>query len=209
MMLVIAIIGLITNLVSLYILKKRAPKHHHYHHDHDHGHGHHHDHSHEHDEDEPFHTHDLNIQGAALHILSDLLGSVGAIAAALIIMFTGWQLADPLLSLALSLLIFGYAWGLIKRTVHILIEGAPDHELPDKIRDVLLKEIPGLRDVHHIHVWSLTEKQPLATLHVTLDEGHDSQGALTAIQNLLEQRFALDHVTIQIEKTHCPNPHAA
>jgi cobalt-zinc-cadmium efflux system protein len=207
MMLGVALIGLATNIVSLFILKDHAG--HALGHGHDHSHDHKHDHSHGHDHDHEHHHHkkpsfDLNIQGAALHIISDLLGSIGAIAAALIIKFTGWQLADPILSLGLSLLIFAYAWRLIKRTVHILLEGAPDPELPNEIRAALLKDVPGLSDVHHIHVWSLTEKQPLATLHVTLEEGRDSQEALTAIQKLLETRFALDHVTVQIEKTPCP-----
>ncbi len=191
LMLAVAVIGLVTNIVSLMILKNRthalsphAARDHH-----GHGHGEHH---HEHD--------DLNIQGAALHIVGDLLGSIGAVAAALIIQFTGWNMADIVLSLVISLLIFFYAWGLIKRTVHILIEGSPDPRLPEKIRAALMKGIPSLIDVHHIHVWSLTEKQPLATLDVTIGPDQDSQATLVAIQNLLEEEFQLDHVTIQVEK---------
>lgn len=199
-MLIIASIGFITNIVSFFILRGQGAGFLHTH-DHDHDHSHEHDHSHPHS-----HAHghlDLNIQSAVIHVLSDLLGSVGAIAAALIILSTGWNLADPLLSLLLSVLIFFYALGLVKRTVHILVEGAPDSELPDKIRATLMAGIKGLKDVHHIHVWSLTEKQPLATLHVTLEENADTQAALCAIRQLLEDKFHLDHVTVQIEKAPC------
>ncbi|HVY13076.1 MAG TPA: cation diffusion facilitator family transporter [Alphaproteobacteria bacterium] len=197
-MLIIAAIGLVTNIASFFILKGRLsdllP--------HQHGHAHHHEHDHGH------HHHDLNIHSAVLHVLSDLLGSIGAIAAAIIITTTGWTVADPLLSLLICVLIFFYAWGLVKRTVHILIEGAPDSGLPEKMRKALLAGIKGLIDVHHIHVWSLTEKQPLATLHVTLHEAEDTQAALKAIQKLLEEQFQLDHATIQIEKGPCTAVHS-
>ncbi|MBI3418786.1 MAG: cation transporter [Proteobacteria bacterium] len=199
MMLAIALIGFITNIAAFFILRGRGGEpliaHHH-----DHGHGHTHDHDHHHVPD-PFHEKaDLNLQSAVIHVLSDLLGSISAVAAAVIILLTGWNVADPLLSLVVCAIIFIYAWNLVKKTVHILIEGAPDRQLPDKIRATLMAEIKDLIDVHHIHVWSLTEKQPLATLHVTLNEKADAQAALAAIQNLLEQKFQLDHVTIQIEK---------
>jgi cobalt-zinc-cadmium efflux system protein len=205
MMLAIAIIGLITNIAGYLILKGKGSHLFDFfnHHGHDHGHGHG-DHDHHH------HTHsleksDLNIQSAALHVLSDLLGSVGTILAGIIIMLTGWQLADPLLSLVIAVLIFFYALGLVKRTVHILVEGAPDGDLPEKMRVALMANIKGLVDVHHIHVWSLTEKQPLATLHVTIDENTDSQAALCDIRDFLEKKFDLDHATIQIEKGPCGN----
>jgi cobalt-zinc-cadmium efflux system protein len=204
LMMVIAIIGLITNIAGFLILKGKGTHLFDFlnHHGHDHGHGNTHDdhgHSHSHSHEKG----DLNIQSAALHILSDLLGSIGTILAGIIIMLTGWQLADPLLSLVIAVLIFFYAWGLIKRTVHILVEGAPDEELPEKMRVALMANIKGLKDVHHIHVWSLTEKQPLATLHVTIDDTTDFQEALCAIRAFLEEKFDLDHATIQIEKGPC------
>jgi cobalt-zinc-cadmium efflux system protein len=204
MMLAIAVVGLVTNIAGFLILKGKGARLFDFFQHHDHGHDHHgHDHHHHHD-----HSHeksDLNIQSAALHVLSDLLGSIGTIIAGVVIMLTGWQYADPLLSLVISALIFFYAWGLVKRTIHILVEGAPDSDLPEKMRAALMENIKGLKDVHHIHVWSLTEKQPLATLHVTIDETTDSQVALCAIRDLLEEKFNLDHATVQIEKGPCGN----
>lgn len=189
-MLSIALIGFITNLVSYFILKEsKKPRHDHTHHDpmHHHPHG------------------DLNIKSASLHVLSDMLGSLGAVAAAMIILTTDWQAADPLLSLFVCGLIVLYALNLTKKTVHILIEGSPDSKLPEKIRDAITWEIRGVKNVHHIHVWSLTEKQPIATLDVLITPETDQQETLCAIQKLLAERFQLDHVTVQIEKGPCVN----
>ena len=190
-MLGIALIGFFTNLASYFILeKKKKPRHDatpHDHADQDHAHHHH-------------HHMDLNIKSASLHVLSDMLGSLGAVAAAIIILLTGWQAADPLLSIFVCLLIVIYAWSLTKKTVHILIEGSPDSTLPDKIREAITAGIKGVKDVHHIHVWSLTEKQPIATLDVVISQESDHNDTLFAIHKLLRERFQLDHVTVQIEK---------
>lgn len=191
LMLIIASIGLVTNVVSYFILKGHGHTHGH---DHPHHHGHH-DHAHS--------GHDLNVQSALIHVLSDLLGSAGAVAAALLIMFFGWNLADPILSIFVSLLILVYAWRLGKQTVHILIEGAPDNSLPDKIKQTILENIKGVKDVHHVHVWSLTENQPIATLDVTIDDLSDYNNTLGAIRKILLEKHQLDHVTIQIEKGPC------
>lgn len=190
LMLIVASIGFATNLFSFFILnhKGHSP-------DMDDHHGHSHDgHNHE---------HDLNVHSALIHVLSDLMGAAAAVAAALIIMFTGWMPADPILSIFVSLLILVYAWKLAKKTVHILIEGTPDPELPEKIKSSILANIKGVRDVHHIHIWSLTENQPIATLDVIIEPTSDQQQVLCAIQRLLADAFHLDHVTIQIEKGPC------
>ncbi len=195
MMLVIAVIGLAANAASLFILHgSKTPNPQALHRP-----------ARGKERDVPHHEKkdDLNIQSATLHIMSDLMGSLGAVTAGVIVSLTGWRLADPLLSLLIVVLIFFYAIGLVKKTVHILVEGAPDPRLSGKIREALMTEIRNLKDVHHIHVWSLTEKQPLATLHVTLDEAADAQAALCDIQRVLEQKFHLDHVTVQVEKTPC------
>jgi cobalt-zinc-cadmium efflux system protein len=188
-MLWVAVVGFATNLISYFILrpKNRADTH-----DHTHQHPHHH---HQH--------HDLNIRSALLHVLSDLFGSAGAITAAIIILTTGWTEADAISSIFVSVLILVYAITLTKQTVHILIEGAPDDSMPKQIREMILKEIKGVKDVHHIHVWSLTEKQPIATLDVTIEEDADDQKILCDIQALLNDHFRLDHVTVQIEKGPC------
>lgn len=179
LMLIVACIGFGTNILGYFILNQ-------------------HDHGHSHD-----HGHDLNVQSALAHVLSDLLGSAAAIVAALLIMLFGWTIADPILSIFVSLLILAYAWKLSKQTAHILIEGAPDSSLPDKIRKTILDNIKGVKDVHHIHVWSLTEKQPIATLDVTIDDMANYQSILCDIQKLLSSTYHLNHVTIQIEKGPC------
>jgi cobalt-zinc-cadmium efflux system protein len=136
-------------------------------------------------------------------VLSDLFGSAAAIVAALVIMFTGWMPIDAILSVFVSLLILVYAWNLAKKTIHILIEGTPDATLPKKIEAAIKAKITGVIDVHHIHIWSLTETQIIATLDVVITPTSDQQTVLCAIQRLLLEEFKLDHVTIQIEKGPC------
>ncbi len=195
LMLIVAGIGFATNVASYFILNQKIHNHAALS-AHDHHHGHSHD-GHQHE------GHDLNVQSALIHVLSDLLGSAAAIVAALLIMFFGWDIADPILSIFVSLLILGYAWRLAKQTVHILIEGSPDNSLPDKIKQTILENIKGVKDVHHVHVWSLTENQPIATLDVTVDNMADYHNILCAIRKILLEKHKLDHVTIQIETGPC------
>lgn len=196
LMLVVAGIGFATNVASYFILNQhghdKPAAHNHSDHHHDDGHTH-----------EHAHSHDLNIQSALAHVLSDLLGSAAAIVAAILIMLFGWTIADPILSIFVSVLILGYAWKLAKQTSHILIEGAPDSSLPDKIKETIMSNINGVKDVHHVHVWSLTEKQPIATLDVTINDTADHHNVLCAIRKILLEKHNLDHVTIQIEKGPC------
>ncbi len=212
LMLIVAVIGLVTNIVSVFVLNSHGSakadlvEHGHSHegHSHNHTHNHAHDHAHDHAHShKKGHSHDLNVQGALIHVISDMLGSAVAVIAALLIIFYDWKLADPILSIVVSLLILGYAWKLGKQTVHILIEGSPDNSLPDKIKAAILDNIKGVKDVHHIHVWSLTENQPIATLDVVIDDMGDYHTILCNIQKLLLDRFNLEHVTIQIEKGPC------
>lgn len=200
-MLGVAMLGFVTNLLSFFVLSYRTKKHTDPQlstHAHDHMHGHAHSHTHDH-----HHEQDLNVRSAIIHVLTDMLGSAAAVVAGLVIIFTGWAPIDPILSIFVSLLIVHYAWNLCKKTIHILIEGTPDSQLPEKIKAAIMGEIKGIKDVHHIHVWSLTETQPIATLDVIIDNRTDHQTALCAIQRLLDSRFKLNHVTIQIEKGPC------
>jgi len=182
-MLGVAVIGFFTNLASYFVLRDKHPHAHDHNHSHDHAHG-----------------SNLNLHSALIHVLSDLAGTFGTILAALVIMFTGWHGADPVLSVLICLLIFTYAWNLIKRTVHILIQGTPDPTLSERIQATLLQTIPGILDVHHIHLWSLTETQTIVTLDVTIAAAADSQTILTAIQRTLAEQYQLDHITVQIEQ---------
>jgi cobalt-zinc-cadmium efflux system protein len=143
----------------------------------------------------------LNVRGAALHVLADLLGSVGAILAALVISFTGWMPVDPLLSLLVAVLILRSAWMLLRKSGHILLEGAPDWLDDGELRDALVAAVPAVRDVHHVHSWMLTMERPLITLHARVAPGVDQQEALGAIHRALADRFGIEHATVQIETT--------
>jgi cobalt-zinc-cadmium efflux system protein len=141
----------------------------------------------------------LNVRGAALHVLADLLGSVGAIVAALVISFTGWMPIDPLLSLLVAALILRSAWMLLRKSGHILLEGAPDWLDDGELREALVAAVPAVRDVHHVHSWMLTMERPLITLHARVAPGVDQQEALGAIHRALADRFGIEHATVQIE----------
>ncbi len=145
----------------------------------------------------------LNLRGAVLHVLSDLLGSAAAILAALVILLTGWMPIDPILSLAVALLIVRSAWFVIRRSAHILLEGTPDWLDIGELERAVVAAVPGVEDVHHVHVWCLTQERPLITLHARLTAGCDDQTALSEIQAFLKAEYGLDHSTIQIERGAC------
>ena len=108
----------------------------------------------------------LNMRGAALHVLSDILGSVAAIVAAVVITNTGWMPIDPLLSLLVAVLIFRSALFVVRRSAHILLEGAPEWLDTEEMRTRLMASLPEVRDVHHLHVWGLTQERLMLTMHV-------------------------------------------
>jgi cobalt-zinc-cadmium efflux system protein len=136
-------------------------------------------------------------------VLGDMLGSIAAILAALVILWTGWTPIDPLLSLLVAALILRSAWKLLGRSAHILLEGAPDWLDVDELRAAAITALPAIRDVHHVHAWMLTTERPLITLHAEIAPGADHQQALRAIRGVLAGRFGIDHATIQIETAGC------
>ena len=145
----------------------------------------------------------LNVRGAAVHVAGDLLGSVAAIAAAGVILLTGWTPIDPLLSVAVALLVLRSAWFITRQSAHILMEGAPQHLQAADIKSDLIAHIDGLEDVHHVHVWSLTQERPLVTLHARVCSDANPDELLQAVNRRLMERFHVDHATIQIEKGAC------
>jgi cobalt-zinc-cadmium efflux system protein len=145
----------------------------------------------------------LNMQGATLHVLGDLLGSVAAIIAAGVILVTGWTVADPLLSVLVAVVILRAAGWLVWRSGHILLEAAPAHLDTAAIGPDLVAQVPGVLDVHHLHAWQLTEGKPVITLHVRLTPGTDTDAALAAVRTRLHQAFGIDHATIQVEFGMC------
>jgi cobalt-zinc-cadmium efflux system protein len=143
----------------------------------------------------------LNIRGAALHVMGDLLGSLAAIVAALVIWWTGWLPIDPLLSLLVALLILRSAWLLVRRSAHILLEGTPDWLDVEDLSRSLTAAVPTVEDVHHVHAWMLTSERPLLTMHARVQSGADHDQVLRAIQQVLARDHGIDHATIQIERT--------
>ncbi|WP_312688241.1 CDF family zinc transporter ZitB [Kosakonia sp.] len=147
----------------------------------------------------------LNVRAAALHVLGDLLGSVGAIVAALIIIYTNWTPVDPILSVLVSVLVLRSAWRLLKESVNELLEGAPGSLDIGALQRHLRRAIPEVRDVHHVHVWLVGEK-PLMTLHVQVVPPRDHDKLLGDIQHFLVHHYDIEHATIQMEYQPCSGP---
>lgn len=175
-MLAVAVVGLLVNMLVLWILTRGETEH-------------------------------VNIKGAILHVMGDLLGSVGAICAAIVIYYTGWTPIDPLLSVFVSLIILRSAWKLLMKSLHILLEGAPEHATPELIEQHLMNTVPGLLHVGHIHVWLITSGQIMATLHIALANEADAPEVTQAVQKALKKQFAIEHATVAIDwqklENHC------
>lgn len=146
----------------------------------------------------------LNMRAALLHVAGDLLGSVAAIVAALVIMATGWFPIDPILSVFVALIILRSAWYVVKDSGHILLEGAPSGVDTDAIREALV-DLPYVQRVHHIHAWSISEERPMVTLHALVDDATPTPVATKAIKARLKDRFGLDHCTVEIDHEHDPD----
>ena len=147
--------------------------------------------------------HNLNMRGAALHVMGDLLGSLAAIIAALVIMLTGWTPIDPILSVVVSGLILRSAWALLRQAAHILMEGAPEHLVAEEVRLAIVERVPQALDVHHVHIWALSPERILMTMHVKTTELASNCKTLKAINDVLRERFGVDHATIQLEQDYC------
>jgi len=140
----------------------------------------------------------LNIRGAWLHVMADTLGSMGAISAGAVIYFFGWRWADPVASFVIASLVLYSAWGLVRETLDVLMEGVPRGISTEEVTEAL-KGLPGVRDAHDLHVWSLTSGRNIATIHLVIAEDADHQGIIDAANRTLVDRFAIQHATIQVE----------
>lgn len=141
----------------------------------------------------------LNVRGAYLHVLGDLLGSVGAIGAALVIMGTGWNAADPLISVFVALLILFSSWKLVRESVDILLEAVPPHIDLAEVLDAILA-IGGVDEVHDLHVWTLTSGYFALSVHVIVPDPGENSRVLEEIRRRMEERFRITHTTVQIER---------
>jgi cobalt-zinc-cadmium efflux system protein len=145
----------------------------------------------------------LNIRGAAIHVLGDLLGSVAALIAGAVIVLTGWTPIDPLLSMVVAAIIVRSGWQVVADAGHILLEGAPQELDTRAIGPDLIANVKGLEGVHHVHVWSITQRRRMVTLHAYIGDASQSDQAVKDIKARLKSAFGLDHATIEIEHGEC------
>ena len=151
-------------------------------------------------------TDSLNVRGALLHVLGDLLGSVAAIVAALTIMATGWTPIDSILSLLVAVLILRSAVSLLRQTGHVLMEGRPEHlDVADVVRTIT-EAVPEVSAVHHVHIWSLSPDRPMMTFHARVDRSADHDHVLERVLAKLRERFGIRHATVQLEHERCEVP---
>lgn len=144
------------------------------------------------------HQHDLNMRGAWLHVMGDLLGSVTAIIAGLLIVAFGWLWADPLVSVLISLIIIYGAWRLILDSVNVLLEGTPAHiDLAEVERTII--ETEGVKGVHDLHVWTISSGIEALSVHISHAETIAHSELLVSIRERLHEVFGIDHLTIQME----------
>ncbi|MDO3412181.1 cation diffusion facilitator family transporter [Saccharibacillus sp. CPCC 101409] len=167
-MLTIAVIGLLVNVAAAWILMKGDT------------------------------SENLNIRSAFLHVIGDLLGSVGAIAAALLIMAFGWNLADPIASVIVAVLVLLSAYRITRDSVHILMEGTPSGIDAEEIR-AQLSDIEGVRGVHDLHIWSLSSDVPLLSGHLALEQTESGPRVMREARRLLTEEFGIGHITIQLD----------
>ncbi|WP_231584315.1 cation diffusion facilitator family transporter [Paenibacillus dauci] len=167
-MLTIAVIGLIVNILAAYILMKGDT------------------------------SENLNIRSAFLHVIGDLLGSVGAIVAALLIMFFGWTLADPIASIIVAVLVLISAYRVTRDSVHILMEGTPVHIHTEEITRELAG-IPHVQGVHDLHVWSLSSDLPLLSCHLMIDDTIYGSQIMKSARELIQHHYGIGHITIQLD----------
>jgi cobalt-zinc-cadmium efflux system protein len=149
------------------------------------------------------HGGNINMRAAYLHVLSDALGSLAALLSGLAIYQFGWLIADPLLTVFITLLIVVFTWRLTKQTLHILMEGAPAHADPHDVTKAL-KDVPGVQDVHDLHVWTLTSGVDSVSAHVVTSKPEATDRVVHAVQDVLKSQFKIDHVTVQVEDPSCP-----
>src|SRR3972149_6153825 len=145
----------------------------------------------------------LNLRGAAIHVLGDLLGSVAALIAGGVILFTGWTPIDPLLSLVVAVIIVRSGWQVVADAGHILLEGAPEELDTRAIGPDLVAKVKGVEEIPHVHVWSITQSRRMVTLHALVAETEDSDQVVRNIKARLKDKFGLDHATVEIERGAC------
>jgi cobalt-zinc-cadmium efflux system protein len=167
LMLVIAVGGLLINLVAARILHGHAGE-------------------------------SLNVSAALRHVLADLLGSAGVIVAALLILITGWDYADPAVSVLIGLLVLASSWSILRDSTQILLEGSPAGTDVEEVGEAMAR-VPGVIEVHDLHVWMITSGFPALAAHVLVDRETDCHAIRRDLELMLGERFGLDHTTLQVD----------
>jgi len=144
----------------------------------------------------------LNVRGAYLEVLADLIGSVGVLVSGAVTLLTGWRYADPIIGVAIGLWVLPRTWTLARRALRILFQHAPQGVDVGAI-NAELSALPGVADVHDLHVWTLTSGMEVASAHLTLAPPAKQSDVLTDAQNLLSSRYAIEHATLQVEAPQC------
>jgi len=171
-MMIIASIGLAANLLSAWSLLKKADV-----------------------------KDNINLKSAYLHIIGDALGSVGAIVAGFLMLVFDWYIADPIISILVALLVLKSAWGVMKQSIHILMEGSPPMMNKIEIIEMLEKNIEGVKTVHDLHIWTITSGLDSLSCHMLIEDDRDEQLILQQAINLIRENYKIEHTTIQIEKS--------
>ncbi len=140
----------------------------------------------------------LNVRAVYLDVFVDAVSSAAVMAAAAVVLLTGWRLADPLASAAIALVIVPRTWGLLRQAVNVLLEGTPPH-LDLAVIDAAMQRVPGVRRVHDLHVWTLTSGHEAMSAHVVVGDVGESDRLLRELHEVLHARFGIDHTTIQLE----------
>jgi cobalt-zinc-cadmium efflux system protein len=140
----------------------------------------------------------LNVRAALRHVVADALGSAGVLAAAVVILTTGWRYADPLAGVIIGLLILASSWSVLRDSVHILLEGAP-RGIDARALGRRLAESPGVVEVHDLHVWTITSGFPALAAHVLVERGDDCHARRRELETLLHREYGIEHTTLQVD----------
>ena len=142
----------------------------------------------------------LNVRAAALHVAGDLLGSVAALIASLVIIFSGWTPIDPILSMLVALIILRSAWTVVRESGHILLEGAPRGFDRRRVAQAIEAGVFGVVRAHHIHAWSITQERPMATLEIEISSYADPNHVKAATKSILQKQFGIEHATVEVNR---------
>jgi cobalt-zinc-cadmium efflux system protein len=143
--------------------------------------------------------HDLNIRGAFLHMAADAAVSLGVVASGALIFYLGYNWIDPVISLVIAAVILLSTWGLLRDSLNLAVDAVPRNVDPEAVRDYL-SALPGVREVHDLHIWAMSTTDTALTAHVVMDAFPDSDHYLDEVARVLQERFSINHPTIQLER---------